>query len=370
MTRFAIIIPTHKRQAHVNSIVEYYLVSGFNGKIYVIDSSPQLNPELSQKKEIEYLHYPDVPMTKKIGLGLEKVNQEFCLLNADDDYYSVDFLRNATQILSESKKYSCVYGVNYGYIAHPTVGIKTFPIAYHCLKSYALSDDLSERILEHFRFYDPLMYVVMRASVLKEAYNILNEQNIANYNLQEFVITTANLLNGKPCFLPRTFCFRESVIDSEVLVGNKEDVLRKDIPELISDNDYNYLKTVKALAHYNSTVDPGSSQDQNSEIINKGFNEFVKVFIPFMETYKIKLSFKNKLALRFIKWFSSRGYFGLKPSFYDKLTAYEMLTVALLYYEYDSHFNPANTAAEKEVLGMIKVWEQRIKTQAEVNVAA
>src|SRR5438067_2269755 len=115
MSRFALIIPTHNRTAHINAIIKYYLTIGFNGGIYVVDSSQTLNENLVNKKEIVYLHYPGMPMTKKIATTLEKVQERFCLLNADDDYYSLSFLNEAQQILASSNGYGCVYGVNYGY---------------------------------------------------------------------------------------------------------------------------------------------------------------------------------------------------------------------------------------------------------------
>jgi glycosyltransferase domain-containing protein len=358
MKDIAIVIPTNNRVTRVNKIVQFYLSKKLNYAIYVIDSSVNSNEFLTNNKQIVYLHMPNVPMIKKISLALTLVNEKYVLLNADDDYYVPKYITKAIAILNNNNDISCVYGVNYGYMILPTnTGIKTFPINYHALRSYSMSNDVSKRIEKHFSCYNHLMYVVMHTNALKNAYSLLLSENISNYAIQEMVITFTNLINGKAFYLKETFCFRESLANSVELAGNLINPLRKDIPELIEMESEEYLRSINALAHYNSSVNSVFSIKESEEIILKGYNSYVKVFIPYFNNFQIELPSVNKLIYRILILLKSNGVFDFCFTNFRHQNELELFHSSLLFFNYNSHFNPFNFCARRELNKMVVFWK-------------
>ena len=276
--KVSVIIPTHNRHGLLNRSLNYWIQLKLN--VVVFDSSDKIYKNKLDK--IKYYHDPDISFVNKICEAVNKINTEFCVLCADDDFITFKGIKNAVKFLEKNSDYGIAHGDYYSFFLKPDVKKEIVWNKGYVGQTIDL-DTPQERLLYHFNNYNcPTFYGVHRTKVLKDIWN-LTKDNVDDNRFSELLPTMLSVIYGKVKRIEGFYCAREKLL-------MKEEV--PDIFNFIENNTYEYKfkKFKDCLAKELSFIGHIESKDAE-KIINKG-----------MRKYLLNIK-ENKTNLNFsVKW--------------------------------------------------------------------
>tara|TARA_B100000575_G_scaffold294581_1_gene311753 strand:- start:4943 stop:6022 length:1080 start_codon:yes stop_codon:yes gene_type:complete len=222
-----ILIPTHNRPKFLARISSFLKINGLD--FIIIDSSVNKNDEISNNPN--YYWYRNFSFYQKINLGLQKVNTQFTLLIADDDFISIKTLKEVLDFLLKNTSYSSAQGafLDFWYNDNNYLDICTRYPESSGLLSNISNNSFRERLINCTRPYMHHVYAVHRTDVLKTGVKMSMKAN--SIILGEISITVVDALFGKHKMIPKIYGFRQIAKMTDRIGSNKissRDLIKKD----------------------------------------------------------------------------------------------------------------------------------------------
>lgn len=119
-TKYALIIPTRNRPVFLERALRYYetaqapfpiIVGDSSDDIYLDENIKLIESLKSSRIDLQHIKYPsETEFIDKMVELIDHVDAEFIKFAADDDFVSIDFMKNAAVILEHDLNCSAVYG--------------------------------------------------------------------------------------------------------------------------------------------------------------------------------------------------------------------------------------------------------------------
>ena len=109
MEAMSIIIPTHNRSHILKRAIEYY-TNIIQCQIIICDSSNLKDEFAAKKKDIIYLHYPNLTFASKLLFGVKKSKSKYVCISADDDFLTKTGLLSACIFLNQNDDFVSAQG--------------------------------------------------------------------------------------------------------------------------------------------------------------------------------------------------------------------------------------------------------------------
>jgi glycosyltransferase domain-containing protein len=300
--KVSVIIPTHNRHGLLNRSLNYWLELKLN--IIVFDSSDKIYKNKSDK--IKYYHRPNISFVNKICEAVNKINTEYCILCADDDFITFNGLQNAIKFLEKNKDYGIAHGDYYSFfVKHNMKKEIIWKKGY--IGNTIDQETPQKRLLYHFNNYNcPTFYGVHRTKVLKDIWR-LTKDNVDDNRFSELLPTMLSVIYGKIKRIEGFYCARERLL-------RKEEV--PDIFNFIEDNSYEYKfkKFKDCLTKELSFFGDIKSKDAEN-VVDRGMNTYLSNSsqnkkIPIQIFFRLKLIYlseKFKL-MYYLKQFYKKSF--------------------------------------------------------------
>lgn len=200
---FTLIIPTHNRHKYLERILNYFEDCGI--KIIVADSTADMFVD-HKKFNIDYIHFPEWLYVDKMYSIMQKIDTEFCVICADDDFIIPAAIVKCVDFLRHNLDYAFCQG--YTYLFYKVLDRVVYMIMHYTHNNF--KEDKAERLITQT---DTPFYGVMRTEVLRKTFSFLYEMDIkavasAGYYV-DLTLTSICLLMGKFKRIEVPFGFRE-----------------------------------------------------------------------------------------------------------------------------------------------------------------
>jgi glycosyltransferase domain-containing protein len=283
LEKVTLVIPTHNRINYLKRILDYYEHSSL--KIIIADSSKEPFPYAIANRNVEYYHWPDVKLPKKLFDALQRVKTKFVVMCADDDFTFPDSIQQCVNFLEQNETFAVAQGNVLTYLKDTAkAGRLEFSILYKNMFSFSIeTDDAMDRVGRLLRNYRSVFYAVHYTVNLQFAFEGVS-QAIQNLYLNEYV-TVIPLIKGNYAELPILFQVREFSSDSgDKVTINLDQMLEN---EMYSDEVESFfdLLTLK-VSHY---------VNNPAQIVKDKLREYFKIFCQRISESKA-LSFKKRVG--------------------------------------------------------------------------
>ena len=322
--KITVIIPTHKRYQYLKSSFDYWSQTGI--QILVADSSTS-KFQNRIPDNVSYYHYPEKSFAYKLVDVLKKVETDYSVLCADDDFLtpiglesSVDFLENNTDYVIAQGKYTLFVKPNIptgNYIWRSIYALKSIEQE---LSSTRLFDYLSDYSMTTY-------YAVHRTEILKSIWESTRKHTDNNdARFLELLPAMLSVIYGKIKVLDVLYSAREYNTDS---TGQTSKRIQDFIKEGIYDKKYQKFR--KCLT--NALVSKEDiSEEKASKLIDKAMTDYLGSSIPKL---KFKMGLKKVIENNNLLKKIYLAYRKLKTS-KKQVSAWEKLKPI----EYDNPENP------------------------------
>jgi len=198
MNLLTILIPTRDRPNFLQFHLEYHKNNRSNYQLIIADGSfdnevliKNNNIINNYKKYLNIRYFLDKNYYfERVKKALKFVKTEYCLLTADDDLYSFDFLRKGLDILEKNSKITSVYGqissVFLNNLNSKFYYQNSFLYNYRLSKLSLNSSDLDKRILDITKSYLSSTFFLQRKEHLMkkiEAIELIRKRNFGKQKL-------------------------------------------------------------------------------------------------------------------------------------------------------------------------------------------
>jgi glycosyltransferase domain-containing protein len=219
-----LLVPTHNRHHYLDRILSYY--KDFEINVLVADSSEK-EYELGKlvSKTICYHHFPGVNLPQKLAMALKKVNTEFVVMCADDDFIVPNGILACLDFLKKRKDFASAQGntICYHKATVNDASIKFMPMYLDQLTFSINGDNSIERISALFIKYRTLFCAVHYTENLRKAYN--DALHVKNLFLNEYLSGIIPISTGKHMELNIFYQVREYADDSGDKLTDNLDVI-------------------------------------------------------------------------------------------------------------------------------------------------
>lgn len=284
MAKVSIIILTYNRPGYLRRVLDYY--SGFKVgyNIVVADSSSDENKIKNEETifslpdlKVLYLgHYPsEIEPGHKFADALDRVETEYCLSCADDDFIAPRGIERSIDFLEKNKDFSIAQGQEIAF--YPRMKEKGEKKFYWKIEYLFRSDtlpDAKSRLVEQMTNYSvPTFYGVYRTNFLKMIFReTLKSVNHARF--RELLLAVLTLVHGKMECWNGLYAAREIILDSAGIVNDR-------ISDLIKRGGYDeeYAGFRKCLAsHLKDNSD--LSLEESGKVVDDAISVFLKKDCP------------------------------------------------------------------------------------------
>lgn len=212
LNKITLIIPTHNRHLYLRRILDYYKDTDL--KIIVADSTPEPFA-LKDRYNIDYYHFPNITVSVKLKIVLQKIKTPYVFLCADDDFIIPSAILKCINFLEENNDYYSVQGryISFG----KKRGILNFfsNSSFHKFVNYDVNGDTPEkRIRQLMTLNYHTFYSIHRIESLKKIFEVIGEFNgDLNHSLIPILQALISVINGKHRVLPFLYSVREKHYD-------------------------------------------------------------------------------------------------------------------------------------------------------------
>ena len=220
LDKATVLIPTRNRYDYLKRILTYYTMYPPLFKIVMIDSSSDpINDsellKLLRSNTIIYCKYdPLISFQEKCFQGMKKVNTDYVLLCADDDFIVPKAIEECVLFLEQNLKYSIARGF---YCSHHLrknkKGGNEFVWLPDEIATSTVYDRPSERLRYHLSNYNLTFYAVHRTEIMKFIWEE-SAKYTSDMRFMEILPSALSLIYGKMKVLPVFYGSCESIPDS------------------------------------------------------------------------------------------------------------------------------------------------------------
>jgi len=208
--KVTVVIPTNNRPTYLKRALDYWSKLSMN--ILVADSSTVKYTQ-TILKDIKYFHYPHWSFNEKMVDILNKIDTEYAVLCADDDFITRVGLQKSVEFLDNNNDYVIAHGK---YILFNQSKKNYSTLIWRSIYSAnSIENNLpSERLFEHLAYYSiPTSYAVHRTSIFKSIWKSAFK-NTDDVRFGELLPTLLTLIYGKMKILDILYSAREYNVSS------------------------------------------------------------------------------------------------------------------------------------------------------------
>jgi glycosyltransferase domain-containing protein len=210
-----IILTPHNRPLHLKRVLEYY--RSWNVNIVIMDSSSsKFDYQNAISQRMSYYFQPNELYSNKLKFGLGKVNTNYVMIQAEDDFYTQSGLRASIHFLNFNPEYASCQGMFSAFTLNP-ISKKT--VYYQSFNRDINAENINERINDIMGSYFQLFYAVHRKESLKATFDFASNR-IKNLFVIEILIGFFAIIQGKHKVLNIFYGARE-IIPSSAGRNNK-----------------------------------------------------------------------------------------------------------------------------------------------------
>lgn len=202
-----LIIPTHERHRYLKRVLEYYEECDL--KIIVIDSSKNHYSDIISNTNVEYIHCPSMDWIDKALIAAHKVESEYLVMCADDDFLAKTSFEVCLNFLNLNPEYEQVQGFLLGF-NHLNETTKFNLIYPHSFNYQLDSDSPIDRLESYYKNFIQLFYVVRRTAGFRDALIEIKDNGLEHKTIDQ-AICSFSVINGKTKVLPIFFGAREYI---------------------------------------------------------------------------------------------------------------------------------------------------------------
>lgn len=232
MNLLTILIPTFNRPSFLQFHLEYH--KNFKSRYQLIIADGSIDKEIliknydiinNYKKYLNIHYFADkCYYYERVNKALKFVRTKYCILHADDDLYSFDFLKEGLDILEKNKKITSVFGLTSSvYLNELNSKFYYDNNFYHNYKLSNLflnSRDLEKRVLEISKFnLSSAFFLQKTVDLIKkiEAIELIRKENFGKQTLDIFKEFRLGFLYEMICIiytscLGRSFFIKKNMI--------------------------------------------------------------------------------------------------------------------------------------------------------------
>jgi glycosyltransferase domain-containing protein len=232
LSDLTIVIPTYNRQAYLIRQIMY--LSNYSVKLIIVDGS---NEKISEKfinelkfcKDFEYIHSIEISYVERIKLASKKVQTNFAMCLAEDDFLVFTGVNKAIDVLKNDNSLSACFGQVAGLDYNKTKK-KSYLIDYGLsLKNYSISQTKPlDRLFFAFNSYRSFSpYAVFRKNFFEIIWS--NIETCSCLELIEYEHAINTLLLGQIKTIDEIFWIRSQELDSldSKLDGSRKNNFKK-----------------------------------------------------------------------------------------------------------------------------------------------
>lgn len=218
LKKITIIIPTYNRYPYLLRLLKYYNSYNFNLNLLIIDSSSdvleidELKAYLARENVIHQKYDSSQLYIEKIADGIRRVDSEYVVLCADDDFIIPSSIASSSEFLDENPDYSSAHGP---YFRHPNAEtVKNSDFVLRKVKGRSISEESSAERLKSYLFrmtghcYHPF-YAVHRTHMFNFIWSETAKYKL-DLALTELFPCCLSLIYGKMKILPVFYSSRET----------------------------------------------------------------------------------------------------------------------------------------------------------------
>ena len=259
-TLFSVVIPTFEGTPFLERTLDYFRDLAFKGRIVLADNSSGEHRKFVATcgdkypaLKLEVLAYPEnIRFLDKMTAALEKIDSQFVLLHAHDDFMVPAGVEQCVDFLARNPGYTVARGriAMFALARNPDdasgqVAVSLLP---HPMRGYEQPDAV-ERLLAHIERYASTFYSVHRRESLLESFR-LTQRATQNVIFFQYLSSCIAAVQGKIRCLDQLFYVRQGHADS--WSGRLKQGDYEHWPMLITSPDFSryYQEFRTTLAHY------------------------------------------------------------------------------------------------------------------------
>ncbi len=247
MHEISIIILVHNNQEYIDTILTYY--SGTKINLIIADSSD--NKLEHNYKNIQYKHFYNYTLSKKLFYALKIVKSQYVCLVGVDDFICIHAIINGILFLNKNSDYSSIIGRDlFYYLQSKEINFR--PV-YHSAHNSVISDNVIERIDFYFNNFRTFYSGIHRTQNLLEVFSLAQNKQ-SNLFLCEYLVCIFPLMQGKFKITNDLHTVRELNYTSNGFVSKNIDYVKENQFEEYE----NFIEIHNELFHIynkNSTID-------------------------------------------------------------------------------------------------------------------
>ena len=221
---FSVVMPTFEGTPFLKRTLDYFRHLAFKGRIVLADNSTGAHRQFVGACASEYpglnleiIQFPqDVRFLDKMAATLEKIDSQFVLLHAHDDFMLPAGVEQCIGFLADNPGYSVARGriAMFGLTrnsdaAGSEVAVSLVP---HPMRGYEQADAV-ERMLAHIERYASTFYSIHRRDYLLESFRI-TERATKNVIFFQYLSSSLSALQGRIWCSNQLFYVRQGHGDS------------------------------------------------------------------------------------------------------------------------------------------------------------
>lgn len=234
MNLLTILIPTFNRPDFLNLNLEYYKSINSKYAIFVADGTEKRKFLNKNQRVIDFykkflnLHYfqDNSFYFERIYKALKFIKTKYCVIQADDDFISLNFLKKGLDILEKNKRINAVNGLFHSIVLNKTNNKFYYNKNYH--DNYKISNllldsnILDQRIYEINKFKFCSVFLLQKTNDLIKKFKILEQIRKKSFTKKKLDTRTIFILGylydmicriytaslGKTIFIKEVMCCR------------------------------------------------------------------------------------------------------------------------------------------------------------------
>jgi glycosyltransferase domain-containing protein len=174
------VIPTYERVTYLERLLDFFALKELPYEIWIADSSrpfvsaqnQKIIDSFSKRLKVRYENYPvSISVFRKLSETLAKVETEFVVVCADDDFQLPTSVEKCAQFLKENPDYSLAQGIGYGFrlINAKSDGNGALRVLWNQAGHDLSQDSALKRLASHLENYRPTFYGAHRTKQLAES---------------------------------------------------------------------------------------------------------------------------------------------------------------------------------------------------------
>ena len=320
LSDLTIIIPTYNRPYYLIRQIIYMSSSSVN--LIVVDGSEkkihqEVIDQLKTFKSFQYIHAADLSYVDRIKYASKKVQSNYAMCLAEDDFLIFSGLKKALNILNNDETLSACFG-QIAAIDYNRSKNKSYLIEYGLsLQNYSIRQkNPTERLFFAFNSYRSFSpYAIFKQNHFKEIWSRIGSSLCLELSEYEHAINT--LLVGQIIVIDELFWIRSQEVEpiDNKISGSRKNTFKNWYKDKVFEDDVKNFKdrTKNNLMYYLNCSNEDAlklvdelikkilNNDNHTGLVNRSyFKSIVSSLIKFIKSFSITSNFNKNLKNTFL----------------------------------------------------------------------